>query len=340
MKIVPLFNMKGGVAKTTSTVLLAEGLAQLCGYRVLVVDADPQLNATRMLLSAKDIEEALKSPQNRSKTIARYLLKGVNEANIPDPRDFVLRKVGTIHGDGQVDLLAGSPRTRELADTMLIASANPGRTLDSVLHRGAMAFRKLNEAGPYDILLVDCPPGLTAIVRAVLCAADLLIVPTTADDTAYAGIGNLRSHLSQCQEVKPTVVQNRRVLVTRYQSAEESNLLSLKTETVFSAPLYERASIQSARVYSAHGEISVKGKYGAPTEREIKKIISELTVTLGLPRPNNVAKEPLPKDIIDVKGDQDSRELPHGTHSDHGGKTRTGKKISLGDFFTFSRRID
>jgi chromosome partitioning protein len=338
MKVVPVFNMKGGVAKTTSSVLLAEGLAQFFGLRVLIVDADPQLNATRMLLTSKAIEEAVSGPQNRSKTIARYLLKSVNEANLPDPRDFVLPEVGTIHGAGQVDLLAGTPRTGEVADMMLVAGANPGRTLESVLQRAAAAFRKLNEAGPYDVMLIDCPPGLTAIVRSALSAADLLIVPTTADDTAYAGIGNLVWHLKQRQEVKPALIQNRRILVTRYQAAQESNLAALKQETVFSAGIGERASIRDARLFSPHAEPTIKGKYGIPTEKEFKKIILELTVTLGLARPNNVAKEPLPKDVIHVKGDQDSRELPNGTASDHGGKPRTGKKVSLSDFFSFSRR--
>jgi chromosome partitioning protein len=338
MKVVPMFNMKGGVAKTTSSVLLAEGLAQFCGFRVLLADCDPQLNATRMLLTSKGIEEAISGPQNRSKTVARYLLKSVNEANLPDPRDFVLSRVGTIHGSGQVDLLAGTPRTGEVADMMLVAGANPGRTLENILQRAAMSFRKLNEAGPYDVLLIDCPPGLTTIVRSALSAADLLIVPTTADDTAYAGIGNLVWHLKQRQEVKPALIKNRRILVTRYQAAQEGNLAALRQESVFTTCIGERTAIRDARVFSPHAETTFKGKYGVPTERELKKIISELTVMLGIARPNNVAQEPLPKDVIHVKGDQDSRELPNGTAPDHGGKPRTGKKVSLSDLFSFSRR--
>ncbi|WP_088343986.1 MULTISPECIES: ParA family protein [Rhodomicrobium] len=339
MKVVPVFNMKGGVAKTTSSVLLAEGLAQFCGFRVLIVDADPQLNATRMVLSHTAIAEAVSGPQNRARTVARYLLKSVTETGLPDPRDFVLPKVGTIHGAGQIDLLAGTPRTAEVADTMLVAGANPGRTLENVLQRASMAFRKLNEAGPYDVILVDCPPGLTTIVRAALSAADLLIVPTTADDTAYTGIGNLVWHLQQHREIRPAVVENRRILVTRYQAAiHESNLPSLKRESVFMAPIAERSTIRDARLFSPHSETSFKGKYGGPAEKDFKKIIAELTAALGLARPNSVAKEPLPKDVIHVKGDQDSRELPNGADKHHGGKARPGKKISFSDLFSFSRR--
>lgn len=340
MKLVPVFNMKGGVAKTTSSVLLAEALAQFCSFRVLIVDADPQLNATRMLLSTERIKEAVSGPQNRSKTVARYLQKSVNEANFPDPREFVLARVGTVHGSGQVDLLAGTPRTGEVADNMLVTSANPGRTLEGILQRAAVSFRKLNEAGPYDIVLVDCPPGLTPIVRAALSAADLLIVPTTADDTAYSGIANLVWSLEQHPEVKPALIKNRRVLITRYQAAQESNLAALKQESVFAAYVTERPQIRDARLFSPQAETTLKTKYNPATERDFNRIVSDLTVTLGLPRPNLASKTPLPKDVVHVKGDQDSRELPDGVASNSGGKTDAGKKVSFSDFFSFTRRTN
>lgn len=248
MKIVPVFNMKGGVAKTTSSVMLAEALAEFCSYRVLIVNADPQFNATRMLLTTKEIEAAINV--SHSKTVARYLLKCVTETNIPCPRDFVLPGAGTVYGTGQVDLLAGTFRTGEAADTMLLASANPGRNLENVLKKASLGFEKLNEAGPYDLIIVDCPPGLTMPVRAALGAADLLIVPTTADDTAHAGIATLVWSLKKLREVEDALIEKRRVLITRYESQFEENLNAIRRgQATFESCVTKRQSILDARLF-------------------------------------------------------------------------------------------
>jgi chromosome partitioning protein len=337
MKIVPVFNMKGGVAKTTSSVMLAEALAEFCGYRVLIVDADPQFNATRMLLTSKVIEAA--TNVSHSKTVARYLLKCVTETNIPCPKEFVLPRAGTVHGTGQVDLLAGTFRTGEVADTMLLASANPGRNLESVLQRAALGLKELNEAGPYDLIIVDCPPGLTMPVRAALRAADLLIVPTTADDTAHAGIATLVWSLKKLSEVEHALIEKRRVLITRYESQSEYNLKTLKRdEATFESCVTKRQSILVARLFSPETPCTFKGKYGAATEKELKKIVSELTVLLGLVRPGATVIAPMPKEKMNVKRKPNRGELPLGATANSGGTSRANKETNYSDLSSFSKR--
>jgi chromosome partitioning protein len=166
MRIFCIANQKGGVGKTTTTVNLAAGLA-LAGKRVLLVDLDPQGNAT---MGSGIDKRALPA------TVYDVLLESstVADARQPSPH-------GGYHVLGANRELAG-------AEVELVELERRERRLKSAL----AAVR-----GDYDFVLVDCPPSLSLLTLNGLCAAHGVIVPMQCEYFALEGLSDLVNTIKQ-----------------------------------------------------------------------------------------------------------------------------------------------
>jgi chromosome partitioning protein len=161
-RVVAIANQKGGVGKTTTAVNLAALMAER-GYRVLVIDADPQGNATSSLgVDKADLAETLYD--------AMLDPDGVQTLPVRDVR----------HG---VDLY---PATPDLAavEVELVAQHARERALARVLAATEAA---------YDLCLIDCPPSLGLLTVNALTAADAVLVPLQCEFLALEGLGQLLS---------------------------------------------------------------------------------------------------------------------------------------------------
>ena len=161
-KIVAVVNQKGGGGKTTTAVNLTAALHDL-GLKVLLVDFDPQANAT----------SGLGVDKRRIKTsVYDTVINGtdVAEAIVKTPYGDVLPS----HPD-----LAG-------AGVELLSMANPNYQLAEVL-------KKVKEQ--YDLILIDCPPSLELLTLNGLCAADSILVPVQCEYFALEGLSDLMSTL-------------------------------------------------------------------------------------------------------------------------------------------------
>jgi chromosome partitioning protein len=186
-KIIALANQKGGVGKTTTTINLAASLATL-NKKVLVVDADPQANASSGL--GMDIKTLKYS-------IYECMIDGVNirEAILPTMitnLDIVCSHIDLV--GAELELLNVENRDRVLQNTLKEIKAD------------------------YDYVLIDCSPSLGLITVNALTAADSIIIPVQSEYFALEGISKLLNTIKIIKSKLNPELEIEGFLLTMYDS--------------------------------------------------------------------------------------------------------------------------
>jgi chromosome partitioning protein len=235
--VLAVANQKGGVGKTTAAVNVAYSLAA-DGYSVLLIDADPQANATMHL--AIDPYEVEKSGRTLSQALT---VPGVELADIAIPID--LSEYGVF---GPLALIASS-----------IDLAKAENALSSMAHGAMIMRRSIARARTcYDFVIIDCPPHLGKLTESALTAADFVLIPTQTAPFSFMGIPHLTATLTAIQELANPNLRVLGILPTMFNarlSQDAQTLIEIKTqygsttrvfEPIPRATNYEKASASGA----------------------------------------------------------------------------------------------
>ncbi len=187
MKAIAVFNNKGGVGKTTLLCNLAAYLAKKRNLKVLVVDADPQCNATQSVLSPDVVDRVYSKAKDYTLwNFATPIKAGKGYApdlEYFDPEDFGF---GIVAGDPKMALLEDL-----LSSDWLASTGGQVRGLRTTL----MFSELLSRCEEFDVVFFDMGPSLGAINRSVLLACDYFVVPASLDIFTLQAIKNISAAL-------------------------------------------------------------------------------------------------------------------------------------------------
>lgn len=185
--IISLINLKGGVGKTTLTIFMAEFLAKEYGKKVLVVDLDPQTNATVSLIT----QDKWKELNENNLTLHQLFLDKIKSTNVFDIKKSIYKNAGNIKlGKGSLDLLPSSIELIDISEEIAIKNRDNG-IIDIIKNE----LEKVSNE--YDFILIDCPPDLGTITTAGIYASSYYIIPIIADTLSTYGISQIISRISK-----------------------------------------------------------------------------------------------------------------------------------------------
>jgi chromosome partitioning protein len=238
MQVFCVANQKGGVGKTTTTVNLAAGLAQV-GQRVLIIDLDPQGNATMGSgIDKRALDLSVYDVLLESSTIA--------EARRRTDK-------------GGYDVL-GANRELAGAEIELVSVERRSERL-----RGALVAVQ----GDYDFVLIDCPPSLSLLTLNGLCSADGVIVPMQCEYFALEGLTDLVNTIRQVHaNLNPNlqIIGLLRVMFDNRMTLQQQVSEQLKShfgDKVFDAVIPRNVRLAEAPSYGQAGVVFDPSSRGA-----------------------------------------------------------------------------
>lgn len=194
MVTIAFFNNKGGVGKTTLLCNVA-AFYKSKGKRVLVIDADPQCNATTYLLSDEDLAMYYSNNDNNNTgTIYDYI-------NAYQQSTSELPKANIVHSNGfDVDLILGDTRLALMDDFLSSEWSNYNaiaRSMNTISFLKRLYFEN-NEL--YDYIFVDVGPSLGVLNRTVILFTDCFVMPMSSDIFCLRALDNIKHSIVQWKQ--------------------------------------------------------------------------------------------------------------------------------------------
>lgn len=185
-KIISFINMKGGVGKTTLSIGVADFLAHHMGesnLKVLVIDADPQFNATQALLDSYYNGDYFDDILPNEKTINKLFKPQVQfsqQYKSPSYDELIVKLTENLH------IVCGD---------LSLVLANKSSDYSHVKRlKRFIKDNKLREI--YDFIIIDCPPTLTIYTDSALMASDYYLIPNRIDRYSIIGISSLQKAIN------------------------------------------------------------------------------------------------------------------------------------------------
>ena len=229
-KIISVINQKGGVGKTTTVINLAAGLS-MKGKKVLVIDLDPQGNATTGLGLSNNIssDRTIYNVLNGNKKISE-VIKQTNFENL----NIISSNVDL--SGLEVETAGDSRRAFKLKDELALI---------------------LNDSrASYDYIIIDCPPSLSLLTIMALVASEALVVPLQTEFFALEGLTQLMKTIERIKSNLNPSLEIRGILLTMYDKRNKlSGQVEIEARNYFKEKVYLTPVPRNVRLSEApsHG---------------------------------------------------------------------------------------
>ena len=220
-KIIAVVNQKGGVGKSTTAVNLAGYLAEL-GKKILLVDTDPQGNATSGVgIDKSEIENC----------IYDILIEGIN--------------IEEVLQETKVKNLDAIPATLQLAGAEV-------ELVSSISREQKLKFALNEVESEYEYILIDCPPSLGLLTLNSLTAADSVLIPIQCEYYALEGLSQLLNTIDMVREGLNPEIELEGVLLTMYDGRTNlSEQVSAEVKNHFKEEVYKTVIPRNIRLSEA-----------------------------------------------------------------------------------------
>ncbi len=278
---IAFINLKGGIAKTTTAVATAQMLSGIHRRKVLLIDLDPQTNATVMLVG----EDRWRTLNESGSTVAQLFQDAVD----PGSQRFELQtaiqhRVGSVEEASTVSLLPSSLDLIRLQDNLVNMPTGPfqARTPNDILYR---AMR--DELDAYDFVLIDCPPSLGLITLNGLRFADGYVIPTIPDFMSTYGIFQIVNRVTDFGNEIGSVIEPFGILATKFQIQNRVHVNHMRLLRQQSdAPVFDTKIVQSTDLSAAsefpQGMRTLRQKWGRTGFPAYSDFVAELLHKLGM----------------------------------------------------------
>ncbi len=281
-------NRKGGVGKSTVSVMLAHALSVWGGKRVLMMDLDSQCNASLILIGGQGWSEARKA----NRTIADYFFD-LFDGQSMQPKDYLLHGAGDVAGlDGRparISLLPGSLLLEDVQGELFLKQAQQSNDPDVVANRVRGRLEQLLRRfeGNFDVVILDCAPGLSFAALAALKTADKVLVPFRPDYVSQLAVDRValliegRRSLNDLDEIP--IDRRRYVCLANYVREANGRERTLIEEIALAHPILETRMPQRDGIANAFDWVAerrpIDQKYGNAVA-DVQKLYAELAPML------------------------------------------------------------
>ena len=254
-RVIAIANQKGGVGKTTTAINLGTALAAI-GERVLVIDLDPQGNASTGLGISPDVRlRTTYDVLNGQAALRESALATAvpNLAVVPANSDLV-----------------------GLEAEMLSDAARPYRLRDAI---SGLAASQRGRPDAYDYVLIDCPPSLNLLTLNAMTAANAVLVPVQCEFFALEGISQLADTIDQIRAALNPHLEIQGVVLTMHDARTSlSREVADNVRAFFGPKVYETMIPRNTRVAEApsHGKPILLYDYDCPGSQAYIRLATEI----------------------------------------------------------------
>jgi chromosome partitioning protein len=259
-KVISTINLKGGVGKTSMTVALAEFLAMEKGKKVLLIDLDPQTNATVTLMDQK---KWLKKDQN-GETLLQLFKDKLDKTSNFDIKTAIVKNASNVGGGiKNLDLLPSSLGLIEIQDSLPLISAGRFYVTSPVTILKEAISGILDK---YQFILIDCPPNLGIITLNGIFISDYYLIPCIPDILSTYGIPQILGRINNFKKETKINISPLGIVISMYRAQS-------KLHNTVTSDLKDRATRgENPRIFETIIPLTVRSAESAEFDAKVNTL--------------------------------------------------------------------